>query len=242
MPEHPVPHQDVAGYVLGILEPHESAGFEEHLGSCAACRREVADLGPLGPVLGQALPVPAVPPGLAQRTFVAVEAAASPAPAASPSRARHRPRRAWVAASAGVAAAIALTAAVLAAQDRPAGVQIALVAVDGGNAEGVATLRRDDSGVAVELEVDGLAVPRAGGFYECWYVGEADAVDRPARLSAGTFTVAAGGATTVRMTTAADPRRYPRIEVTLEPDDGDPARTGPVVLRSRPRPGSGPSR
>lgn len=84
--------------------------------------------------------------------------------------------------------------------------------------------------------MEGLAVPPPGGFYECWYVGAGDTPAHPERVTAGTFTVGGDGAATVRMVTAADHRRFPRIEVTLEPADGDPAAGGPVVLRSAPRP------
>jgi hypothetical protein len=35
------------------------------------------------------------------------------------------------------------------------------------------------------------------------------------------------------MFSAADAARFPRMGVTLEPDDGNPARTGPKVLVSK---------
>ncbi|MGH9178348.1 MAG: anti-sigma factor, partial [Acidimicrobiales bacterium] len=137
---------------------------------------------------------------------------------------------------AAAALAAVVAAAALTGSGDGGGRRIALVSADGAATDTVATLRRSDQGITVELAVKGLEAPPTGSFYECWYVGEGDTADQPARLSAGTFTVAgAGTGTTVRMTTAADPSRYPRIEITLEPDDGDPRRTGPVVLRSVPR-------
>ncbi|MGH9177271.1 MAG: anti-sigma factor family protein, partial [Acidimicrobiales bacterium] len=73
MPEHPVPHPDVAGYVLGVLEPAEAARFGHHLRDCGHCRSEVADLAGMRPLLDSVAPAPAVPPGLAARTMAAVE-------------------------------------------------------------------------------------------------------------------------------------------------------------------------
>jgi hypothetical protein len=35
----------------------------------------------------------------------------------------------------------------------------------------------------------------------------------------------------VRLLAAADPKRYPRLVVTLQPSDGNPRRIGPEVLR-----------
>ncbi|MGH9283393.1 MAG: zf-HC2 domain-containing protein, partial [Acidimicrobiales bacterium] len=77
MPEHPVPHPDVAGHVLGVLEPGEARDFTHHLKDCADCRQEVAELSSVRAALDQALPAPEVPPGLAERTLAAVERAAA---------------------------------------------------------------------------------------------------------------------------------------------------------------------
>ena len=46
------------------------------------------------------------------------------------------------------------------------------------------------------------------------------------QVSAGTFRAAPG----FELWTAATLEQYPRLRVTLEPDDGDPARTGAQVL------------
>ena len=242
MPDHPAPHPDVAGYVLGALDPGESRDFAAHLRDCDDCRREVAELASLRVMLDRAMPAPVLPPGLAERTFAAIEeaaAAGAPVPARLPEPSRaERARRlrlpaAAVAAVAGVAALVA--GLFLMARPGPSPIEVALVADGGGHAVATARLHRGDTGVAVELAVAGLPVPPAGAFYECWYVGAGDTADHPARITAGTFTVAAEGTTTVRMTTAADHKRFPGIEVTLEPDDGDPRSTGPAVLHSVPR-------
>ena len=248
MPDHPVPHPDVAGYVLGALDLEESRHFAGHIVDCPACQREVAELAPLRVLLDRGMPSPVLPPGLAERTFAAIEAAATaeaapapsaPAPAAPeavrPARRRRRPRvpATAVAALAGLAAVVA--GLFLMNRSTVSTREVTLVAVGDSSAQAVARLHREDAGVVVELAVRGLPVPAEGSYYECWYVAEADEAGHPARVTAGTFKVAAGGTTEVRMTTAADHEHFPRIEVTLEPDDGDPGRTGPVVFRSPPR-------
>jgi anti-sigma factor RsiW len=85
MPDHITPHPDLAGYVLGALDPGEAATFEQHLAGCDACRAEVEQLQGLPGLLDQAAPAEVVPPGLRERTFAAVERAA----------ARQRLRPAW---------------------------------------------------------------------------------------------------------------------------------------------------
>lgn len=64
-------------------------------------------------------------------------------------------------------------------------------------------------------------------------MGEEDTIDRSNRVSAGTFTVGRDGKATRRMTSAADAERFPKMGVILEPDDGDPRRTGRKVLVTR---------
>ena len=46
------PHQLLGAYLLGGLEPEEAALFEQHLGRCPECRRELDELASL----------PALPP------------------------------------------------------------------------------------------------------------------------------------------------------------------------------------
>jgi hypothetical protein len=57
-------------------------------------------------------------------------------------------------------------------------------------------------------------------------------LERPNRVSAGTFTVGADGRASLRLHSAADLQRYPAMGVTLERDRGNPARTGDKVLVS----------
>jgi anti-sigma-K factor RskA len=231
MSEHVVPHPDLAGYVLGALEPAERAAFEEHLEGCAACRAEVAELETPAALLKQAPPPIQVPPGLRERTFAAVEQAAA--------RTRRGRRLRLLLASAAAAALLvaAFLGGVLLSQagpfaDRGRVVAFTLTAADGGPARGTAKVHQVADGLEITMEVSGLAPNPPGSVYECWYVGPGDTLERPNRVSAGTFTVGPDGRANLRMHSAADLHRYPAMGVTLERDRGNPARTGDKVLIS----------
>ncbi len=233
MPEHPEFHLDVGGYVLGTLQPGEAEAFEAHLATCEVCQAEVAELGVLPPLLGRVLAAPSAPqppPGLRERTLAAVERAA--VEPATPRRAgRQRRYLAIAAAVVLVGAAAGIVRQVN--QPSTAVAEIQLVAGDVGNGSGHARIRQTAEGREVELDVQGLAPPPAGSYYECWFVGEGDTLEKPNRVSVGTFRVGSDGTASVRMFSAAEASRFPKMGVTLEPDDGNPARTGPKVLVSR---------
>jgi anti-sigma-K factor RskA len=224
MPDHLAPHPDLAGYVLGALDPEEAEAFERHLAGCAGCRAEVAELRDLPELLDQAAPPVQVPPGLRERTFAAVERAAAGG--------RRRPllRLAAVAA----ALVVALVGGVVVSQLGDRGQVVELAAAPGHAGRATAELRQAGDGVQVDMEVSGLAPNQGGSVYECWFVGPGDTVERPNRVSAGTFRVGADGRATLRLHSAADLRRFPVMGVTLENDGGDPRRTGDKILVSQP--------
>ena len=66
-------HPEVAGWVLGALDPGEAGRFEEHLRTCGECQAAVADLEPVARLLRQEKP----PADLQARTLASVERAAS---------------------------------------------------------------------------------------------------------------------------------------------------------------------
>lgn len=232
MPElAPHPHPDLGGYVLGALEPAERADFEEHLAGCERCQAEVAELRGLPELLEQAAPPVEVPPWLRERTFAAVERAAAQ------QRRRRRLRLALTAAAACLVLVVAFVGGYTLSRvgpfaDRGRVIEFALAAPDGGPARATAKVRQVGDGLAITMEVSGLAPNPPGSVYECWYVGPGDSLARPNRVSAGTFTVGADGRASLRMHSAADLQRYPAMGVTLERDRGNPARTGDKVLVS----------
>jgi anti-sigma-K factor RskA len=225
----PHPHPDLAGYVLGALDPGETAAFEQHLAGCDICRAEVEELQGLPELMDRAAPPIEVPPGLRERTFAAVERAAADR------------RRAPLLRLVAVAAAlmVALLGGVVVSQLGDGGgrgqvIELALTAQEGVSGRATAKLRPVDDGVAVDMEVSGLAPNQPGTVYECWFVGPGDSLERPNRVSAGTFTVGAGGSASLRMHSAADLRRFPVLGVTLEEDGGNPRRTGDKIFVSGP--------
>jgi anti-sigma-K factor RskA len=231
MPDHvaPHPHPDLAGYVLGALDPGEAAAFEQHLAGCDACRAEVAELQGLPELLDRAAPPIEVPPGLRERTFAAVERAA-----AGSSRRGPLLRLAAVAAALLVALVGGVVVSQLGGGGRGQVIELALAAQPGRTGQATAELRQQGDGVAIDMEVSGLAPNPPGSVYECWFVGPGDSLERPNRVSAGTFTVGADGRASLRMHSAADLRRFPVMGVTLETDGGRPERTGQKILGSAP--------
>jgi anti-sigma-K factor RskA len=80
----------------------------------------------------------------------------------------------------------------------------------------------------VELEVWGMPELAENEYYEMWYYAEDGD-----RISCGTFRTGAEGRATVNLTAPASAREYPEIEITREPDDGDPEASGEGVLEGK---------
>ncbi|MFH9730159.1 anti-sigma factor domain-containing protein [Streptomyces sp. NPDC017260] len=109
------PHLDVGAYALHALPPDEEAAFENHLASCAECRREAVELTRTASLLGAA-EARTPPPELRHRVLAQISAVRQerPEPADRPRRpgswVRHRRRQQvlGLALAASVAAAAAL--------------------------------------------------------------------------------------------------------------------------------------
>jgi anti-sigma-K factor RskA len=80
----------------------------------------------------------------------------------------------------------------------------------------------------VELEVWGMPELKEDEYYEMWYYAEDGG-----RISCGTFRVGSEGRTTVNLTAPTSSRHYPEIEITREPDDGNPKASGEEVLEGK---------
>jgi hypothetical protein len=244
---HSEPHPDVAGYLLGTLQDDEAQAFLGHLDGCEACRLELDQLEGLPELLTDVPDSWALPAGLEERTFVAVEAAAqrdrtgagaidgaqvSPITAARErSRERRRPQRLLIAVAAAAAVVIAGVATLSALRKSPAAplATIRLISTDGGPAQGSATIRTTPAGLTIDMTVDGLAPTPVGKIYTCWLVADDDTLAHPDRVSVGSF-VAYSRTVHVHWTTAADLKRFPHLGVTVEPDNGNPSHQGPKVL------------
>jgi anti-sigma-K factor RskA len=252
MSEPASPHVEVAVYLLGKLKADEAAAFEAHLAGCDDCRRQLAELSGLPELLARATPAAAPPEALRDRALAAVREAAAragPAPAAAapvpvpvaeaPPAARRRWwRRRWLVvavAAAALVAALAIPGALLLA-DRGGGevTRLTLVAAPGGSGRGTVTVTETAAGRSFDVRIEGLRPPPAGSLYELWAVSPQDTLERPQRVSLGTFTTDADGRAHLTAFTAAPVDRFPVVGVTLEPVDGNPARTGPRILAPGP--------
>lgn len=156
---------------------------------------------------------------------------AGPGPLGSNGRAVAASTRNWWV---GAVAAAAVVVVVLFVALRPAGT----VEFDGlmtsptEEATAEVTVVALGIGRRVTLTTDELAILPTGDYYELWFVAPDDTPASLNRISAGTFHPDEDGRSDIRFVAAVDPSLYPRIEVTAEPGDGDPAPTVQVVLQA----------
>lgn len=225
--------QAISAYLVGELDAAERAEFDRRLARDPELRDEVEALRSV------VARVAAIPEGAWN--------APQPPPLSLPPSAfaegrseRKRPRAgAWRWTPARVALGGAVAALLLGA-----GVWVGtLVEGDGSElrpaAEGSIALKPlgtgDDSargeltaaagrGDRARLTVSGLP-ENANDYYEVWLLGE------PGLVSLGSFRAGEDGDATVDLQLPVDPSRYGSYDISLEPDDGDPAHSTDSVLR-----------
>jgi anti-sigma-K factor RskA len=250
-------HAEVGGYLLGSLTPLERERFEAHLAGCGRCRDEVRELAGTVEAFPLALEVSdvEVPDDLeagiveAVRRDVAAREDGVRSKHAEPlpdrSRGERRGWRMWLAprrlAAAGAALAVIAVAVVagtrIAGEDGPPGqpgtLEVAgtMVAPAAGAETGEVRVRMTGIGRLISFRSDELPILPTGEYYELWFVAPGDSPETPNRISAGTFHPNQQGRSRVEFTAAVDPAKYPILSVTAEPGDGNPAATGPEVLR-----------
>jgi anti-sigma-K factor RskA len=104
-------------------------------------------------------------------------------------------------------------------------VVLAPMGPDAAGAEGTATLEAPGGRATVRLR---KAPPSEDGqFYGLWLLNSPDDV-----LALGSFSVPASGAIDVTVPLPEDAGRFTALDVSLEPDDGDPAHSTVSVLRA----------
>lgn len=229
--EHGLWREQVAGAIMERRPPDPA--LATHLAGCAECTdawRQLSGASARLIAAARTLPLEADPPTQLRDRVLAAQRLAGTTPeplaikeAPAGSRARRRTGRgwfgriAWGGAGALVGAA-AVFALVVVGSPRVVPERIALSgSVLAPGASGSVILEPlPEGGIRVDLAMSGLPRSDAGHFYELWLVGDGG------RVSAGTFR-SDGSPIARAFTTAADPASYPRIGITLEPDDGDPA-------------------
>jgi anti-sigma-K factor RskA len=224
-----------AAVALEILEPDEQPLATRLLAEDPAFRAEVARLRATTAALvalDEATWAPEPPPPLECPRVVDTGAGTdADADAAGEPRRRRRPGR-RVALAAAAVAAVAAVAVVLAARGADAPIPapppttLALRPLAG--TAGRAQLTLNGAGTAAELRASRLRPSGAHDYYEAWL-----ADDRGRMVSMGTFRVPRSGHVDVHMSVAVDVTNYELVDVSLEPDDGDPSHSDRSVLRAR---------
>jgi anti-sigma-K factor RskA len=203
-------------YLLGELSVEEERELERHLEGCSGCRGELARARQTHDLLRE-LSTSGPPPDLKDRVLAR-------AGGEIPARSRGG-WRLWVPAAALLVAAV-LGAGILwtFSNDSSEGIPLAATA---SSSEGGGEVSGEVEGgnLKIELVVWDLPELQKDEYYELWYAKEGGG-----RISCGTFRAQQGGQTTVNLTAPSNAVSYPEIEVTREPDDGDPGSSGEKVL------------
>ncbi len=204
-------------YVLGELTAEEERELEHHLEECAGCRSDLNQVWQTNVRLREEAAI-GLPPDLKGRVLAQ---AMSETPARSGVRWRF-----WVSAAAALLVVAVLGIGLLLSflDDSSAGLPLTATAL-APEASGVVRGELAAENIRIELEVRGLPQLGEDEYYEMWYAREDGG-----RISCGAFRTAPEGQTTVNFTTPLNARDYPEIEVTREPDNGDPASSGEKVL------------
>jgi hypothetical protein len=182
------------------------------------------EAGPVAPSEAEAGPV--APPGAEAR---AAEPVAIGRRRAGAGRAPRPARWLVVAAAAAVVLLAGVAVALVTGGDGGRAGEVVATAVleplapEAAPAAGPAELVESDGGTTLDLAIDAGALPEGGGYYEVWLIDTA--VDGMVSLGPlredGTYDVPAG----------VDPSRFPIVDVSAEPTDGDPTHSGTSVLR-----------
>jgi anti-sigma-K factor RskA len=204
-------------YVLGELSAEEERELERHLAGCSECQDELARARQIH-VLLRELAAGGPPPELKARVL-------GRARGEMPARSRGG-WRLWVPAAAALLLAAILGMWLLQAIVEDSSGEVALTAT--ALAPGASgDLRGEKIGQNLQIELEVQELPRLSKdeYYEMWYAREDGG-----RISCGTFRAQPEGKTTVTLTAPVSAVSYPIIEVTREPDDGDPGSSGEKVL------------
>jgi Anti-sigma-K factor rskA len=232
---------DAAGWALGVLNPADALAFQQHLPGCVECQQAVTDFQRVARVLKRPSPVIELPPDLEERTITAVLQAAAaarqaPGKASQPRGQEARKIIRWPLGggrarllTAGVAAAAAVVVAAVvvplslggAGPSGPVAASFSLQSVTGTlTAGGQATVYQEPTGFKIVLHLHGLPATHNGQYYGCWYIGPQNSVRQPSLITAGSFTVGRSGTADPTMWSAANPAKFPTMEITIDTDTG----------------------
>jgi anti-sigma-K factor RskA len=203
--------------LLGELTDEDERELERHLKECPGCRNEMDRLRQTHNLLRQ-LAASEPPTELKARVLARVRG--------------ETPRRSgggwwfWGSAAAALLVVAVLGLGILRAitGDPSSGVPLTATAL-APEAGGEVRVEELGENFQVDLEVWGMPELKEDEYFEMWYYAEDGG-----RISCGTFRVGSEGRTTVNLTAPATAVNYPEIEITREPDDGDPKASREEVL------------
>jgi anti-sigma-K factor RskA len=201
-------------YLLGELSVEEERELERHLERCSECRRELDRVRQAHDLLRR-LAADEPPAELKGKLLAQVRGEV-------PVRSR---RWFWISVAAALLVIVILGGGFLRmiTYDSP-GVPLAATTL-APDAGGEVRVEEVGENLQVRLEVREMPELGEGQYYEMWYYAEDEG-----RISCGTFRVGPEGRATVNLTAPASSKHYSEIEITREPDDGDPAASGKKVL------------
>ncbi len=219
---------DAAPYVLGALADAEQ--YREHLGECASCRAQVAELQLVVDTLPTSVPPLAAPESLRASVLATVRSeaellkAAGPRAEEAPARAgrRRSPRVSLLGAGLAVAATALAAIAIAIALNSSTHQRVTSAHMAASVRGASAALRQ--SGSRAELVVSDMPQPPAGDIYEVWLArsGTPHATD-------ALFGVTSSGSASVNV--PGNLHGIQEVLVTREPLGGSLHPTSPPLLR-----------
>jgi hypothetical protein len=221
-------------YLLSELSIEEERELELHLVECSECRRELGHARQAHDLLRQ-LATDEPPAAIKGKLLAQVRGE-------FPGSSR---RWYWAAAAATLLIVAVLGAGFLRTINNDSSPEVPLVATAlGQDASGEVRVEEVGENLQVKLEVRGMPDLKKNQYYEMWYYEDDDdrnnaedddrnGTEDGGRISCGTFRVGPEGRTTVNLTAPASSSHYPEIEITREPDDGDPGSSGDEVLEGK---------
>jgi anti-sigma-K factor RskA len=206
----------LGSYLLGELTVEEERELEHHLEECPKCRHELDRVRQTHNRLRHL--AANEPPAELKGQLLAQVRGETPGPS-----------RAWwfwasAAAALLVVAALGVGLLRVITGDPSSGVPLTATAL-APEAGGEVRVEEVGENFQVELEVWDMPKLEEDEYYEMWYYAEDGG-----RISCGTFRAGPEGRTTVNLTAPASAEDYPEIEITREPDDGNPEASGEEVL------------
>ena len=219
------------------------ADWQAHLDGCAECRAELAELAGVLQLVRTAPDgsLPPAPPRIWDRIVDELGPEIGHSPVALgqedhelvddrvPSNgAGSRRRRPWlvpVAAAIGLIVGVLGTWLVTDGETESPTATVQLAALSGKTGSGSAELYRTSGGSELRIGSNGLQPPR--GFYEVWLIN----ADGKRMVSLGVLDAA--GAGTFGIPANAVAQGYRTVDVSLEPDDGDPVHSRDSIIRGQ---------